>query len=77
MAPAQRKKRTQKDYLFWGFVGLCLMSATGNILRTPEDPEVQQARLAEQAQREQNRVVERQQAEADAASVGAERDAIG
>lgn len=62
-----RKKWTKKDYFFWGFVGLCFMSASGNIFRTLEAPEVQQARLAEQAQREQNRVVERKHTELNAA----------
>lgn len=65
--PGARKKWTKKDYFFWGFVGLCFMSASGNLLRTLEDPEVRQARLTQEAQREQVRVVERQQAEVEAA----------
>ncbi len=65
--PGTTKKWTKKDYFFWGFVGLCFMSASGNILRALEDPEVRQARLAEEARREQIRAVERQRAEVEAA----------
>ncbi|HTV69657.1 MAG TPA: hypothetical protein VMF90_14070 [Rhizobiaceae bacterium] len=62
-----RKKLTKKDYLFWGFVGLLFMSAFGNILRALEDPEVRQARLVEEARREQLRIVEQRKASAEAA----------
>lgn len=65
--PGAGKNWTKKDYFFWGFVGLCFMSASGNILRALEDPEVRQARQAEEVQREQVRLVERQQAEVEAA----------
>lgn len=47
--PKIGKRRTWKDYAFWGFVILMGLSVVGNVGRMLEDPEVRNARLLEEA----------------------------